>query len=502
MKNKAARIILIVAAFCLISMLSFTASPADAGGIGLGAIGSGAVRPGTIDYRDYLDVYLFLSESGEYYNYGYVMSAHAVPYAVPQIDSFSIRNFNELQRNLDALGEDESADVTLMQAPKASSGVSSKAQNGTLALTHEHREEILKTMEEFRAEIQIFTTNGSAYGYVLTLPVYELQPQILPETANGVVEKTARRSELFHSYTDTGLDFTEDPAYAIIVEEIERIKPEVDSSAVTPELMDVYYIDSGGLINQNGESISVYEINVRYHTDPIPAEEPKGYHLRGDCLWPDEKTYVFVYDGPMYMTQTIPVCTMSASELRIKYFTKEHLLEHGNRFEAAAWDFYEQYFNGAVDAKISLYCPVQYSRAIGPGSKDDFSSIPDLGERVVTRHEDWDPIYNPGDYWYTVDYDGLSALCYYNAVNDSASINTISVMRSDLVTFNGLHVGSTRTEVLKASDQRFLHDTELYPHTGDYLWVNYMSDTGLGYNLLFFFENDVVTEIVSENMFD
>ena len=494
MKNKATRIIAAAAALCLIAALALAVSQADLK----------KILPKSIDFEDYLDVCLFLGESGQYYNYGYEVSSHAVPYDAPAIESLEVLNFDSLRHNLEALGTDESAEVELMKPPRFSKGISSIGITETLAITHDRHDEIIEVMKEYPAEILIILSDKNSYRYTVKPVIIEpeLEQQDWPETANGVVEKTARRFELFHSYDDTGSDFTEDPAYEIVLDEIERIKPEVDSSAVTPELMDVYYIDSGGLINQNGESISVYEINVRYHTDPIPAEEPKGYHLRGDCLWPDEKTYVFVYNGPMYMTQTIPVCTMSASELRKKYFTKEHLLEHGNRFEAAAWDFYEQYFNGAADAKISLYCPVQYSRAIGPGSKDDFSSIPDLGERVVTRHEDWDPIYNPGDYWYTVDYDGLSALCYYNAVNDSASVNTISVTRSDLVTFNGLHVGSTRTEVLKASDQRFLHDTELYPHTGDYLWVNYMSDTGLGYNLLFFFENDVVTEIVSENMFD
>ena len=109
------------------------------------------------------------------------------------------------------------------------------------------------------------------------------------------MEKTARRFELFHSYTDTGSDFTEDPAYAIILAEIERLQPKAGKSAVTPELMDVYLIDCGGLINQNGESIAVYEINARYHTDPIPAEEPNGYHLLGA----DRANSIFSWTAPL-----------------------------------------------------------------------------------------------------------------------------------------------------------------------------------------------------------
>jgi len=494
MKNKATRIIAAAAALCLIAALALAVSQADLK----------KILPKSIDFEDYLDVCLFLGESGQYYNYGYEVSSHAVPYDAPAIESLEVLNFDSLRHNLEALGTDESAEVELMKPPRFSKGISSIGITETLAITHDRHDEIIEVMKEYPAEILIILSDKNSYRYTVKPVIIEpeLEQQDRPETANGVVEKTARRFELFHSYDDTGSDFTEDPAYEIVLDEIERIKPESDSSAVTPELMDVYYIDNGGLINQNGESISVYEANVRYHADPIPANAPEGYHLRGDCLWPDDKTYIFVYEGPMYMARKIPVRTMSASELRKEYFTKEHMLEHGNRFEAAAWELYEQYFNGAWDAKTSLYVPVQYSRAIGPNSKDDFRSIPNLGKRIVTVHEDWEPVYDPGDYWYTVDYDGLTADCYYTASDNTGRINSLTVSRPDLVTYNGLHVGSTRAEVLQASDPKFTHDTELYPYTGDCLWINYMSEDGLGCNLIFFFENDIVTKIISVNLLD
>jgi|GEM_PF-5986835 len=170
MKNKSTRFILIAAALCLITALAFTVSQAD----------FNKLRPKSIDYEDYLDVCIFLGESGQYYNYGYEVTSHAVPYDVPTIDDLKLLNFDALEYNLKALGTDESAEVELMKRPRFSKGSASTGQIATLAITHDRHDEIIEVMKEYPAEVLITLSNKQSYRYTID-PVI-MEPTLEPQT--------------------------------------------------------------------------------------------------------------------------------------------------------------------------------------------------------------------------------------------------------------------------------------------------------------------------------
>ena len=170
MKSKATRFSLIAAALCLITALSFAASQAD----------FNRIRPKSIDYEDYLDVCIFLGESGQYYNYGYEVTSHAVPYDVPSIEYLELLNFDSLRHNLEALGTDESAEVELMKTPRFSKGVSSIGIMATLAITHDRRDEIIEVMEDYPAEVLVTLSNKQSYRY--TIDPFIMEPTLEPQT--------------------------------------------------------------------------------------------------------------------------------------------------------------------------------------------------------------------------------------------------------------------------------------------------------------------------------
>lgn len=149
-----------------------------------------------------------------------------------------------------------------------------------------------------------------------------------------------------------------------------------------------------------------------------------------------------------------------------------------------------------VDGEIALWRD-GYPNPAGPGSEVGFFQE----EPVVTVLEDADPIYQEGDWWQQMEWEGLSALCYCNA-DGSYAIQRLETTRTDLSTDRGIRVGSTRAEVEAAYGEN-LSRTDywgLYPGE-DYLW--YCADpAGWGAAILFFFNGDGVSRIVLNNMFN
>lgn len=138
-----------------------------------------------------------------------------------------------------------------------------------------------------------------------------------------------------------------------------------------------------------------------------------------------------------------------------------------------------------------------YPNPAGPGSEVGFFRE----EPVITVLEDAEPIYQEGDWWQKMEWEGLSALCYCNA-DGSYAVERLETTRTDLSTDRGIRVGSTRAEVEAAYGEE-LSRTDywgLYPGE-DYLW--YCADPeGWGAAILFFFDGDQVSRIVLNNMFD
>lgn len=149
-----------------------------------------------------------------------------------------------------------------------------------------------------------------------------------------------------------------------------------------------------------------------------------------------------------------------------------------------------------VDGTVALWRD-GYPNPAGPGSEVGFF----WEEPVVTVLEDADPIYQEGDWWQQMEWEGLSALCYCNA-DGSYAIQRLETTRTDISTDRGIRVGSTRAEVEAAYGEKLSRTDywSLYPGE-DYLW--YCADPeGWGAAILFFFDGDQVSRIVLNNMFN
>jgi len=143
-----------------------------------------------------------------------------------------------------------------------------------------------------------------------------------------------------------------------------------------------------------------------------------------------------------------------------------------------------------------------FGRPAGGGSHDYFFGIASEEEREETVLEGWEPIYAEGDFWFRVDYPDLTALCYNSTQEGRVRTWTVETTREDIYTWHGIRIGSTRDEVIAAYPAELLHDTELYPYEGDYLWYNKRSADGLGIDLIFYFEDDKVAKLQTVNMFN
>lgn len=157
---------------------------------------------------------------------------------------------------------------------------------------------------------------------------------------------------------------------------------------------------------------------------------------------------------------------------------------------------------GVTDWEVTLWhddTPYPQPLALGWWNENALSFVD--GEPSVEVLEGWEPSYWDGDYWNRCTLDGLSILRYYNSTQDRHGNYTIELTRDDFATLRGIRLGSTREEV-KAAYPELKSGSYWAEYPGeDYLW--YCDDEGdFGPAILFFFENDKVSKIILNNMFN
>ena len=157
----------------------------------------------------------------------------------------------------------------------------------------------------------------------------------------------------------------------------------------------------------------------------------------------------------------------------------------------AVWNLYDLeicLFQDGASAPVGPPCSLKNS-CLGSLIQDE------------TQQADGEPVYQPGDYWSEIAGDGFSALTYYSALDNTDVLYRLETTRTDLSTPRGIRVGSTREEVLAAYPDISDEQNWTWAYPDDYL--HYSSDeNGLGPNLYFFFEDNVVYMIQIVNLFN
>lgn len=147
-----------------------------------------------------------------------------------------------------------------------------------------------------------------------------------------------------------------------------------------------------------------------------------------------------------------------------------------------------------MDIEVSLSLD-GYPQLVGPGSTSSYFNEEFQRDILDEGHD----TYYEGDYWLRLSYKDFTAICYYNEEEDVVTTNSIETTRTDVATHRGLRIGMTRAEVLSAYPT--IYDSQYWGLEGDYLWYC-NNDEGWGAALLFWFEDDVVTELLLINMFN
>ena len=157
---------------------------------------------------------------------------------------------------------------------------------------------------------------------------------------------------------------------------------------------------------------------------------------------------------------------------------------------------------GVDDWEVTLWHDANpYPQPLAIGRWDEMALSLVRESVSMERLEGWEPIYWEGDFWEQYTIDGLSVLRYYNSRESTYVANTVELARDDFHTQRGIRIGDTRDAVKAAYPELKSGDYwGKYPGE-DYLW--YCEDElDFGPALIFFFENDKVSKIVLNNMFN
>ena len=155
---------------------------------------------------------------------------------------------------------------------------------------------------------------------------------------------------------------------------------------------------------------------------------------------------------------------------------------------------------GLSDLEVSLWRE-GYPWPVGPGSQIHIYREAYDGPETVEVLEGWEPIYYEGDYWAIHRWDGVEALCYHRAADGGYGVSSFDTTRTDLRTYRGIRVGDSWAKVMETYPELKSGDYwGKYPDE-DYLWYC-TSEQDFGAALIFFFEDDTVSRIVLNDMFN
>ena len=159
---------------------------------------------------------------------------------------------------------------------------------------------------------------------------------------------------------------------------------------------------------------------------------------------------------------------------------------------------------GVSDWEVTLRHDANpYPQPLAVGRWDEIALSLVREEPIIERLDGWEPIYWPGDFWERYTVEGISILRQYSTMAEKNNyvITTVELTRNDFHTQRGIRIGDTR-EAVKAAYPELKSGDYWGKYPGeDYLW--YCEDElDFGAALIFFFENDKVTKIVLNNMFN
>lgn len=183
-------------------------------------------------------------------------------------------------------------------------------------------------------------------------------------------------------------------------------------------------------------------------------------------------------------------------------FLGERVLGRTNSQQASINEIVPQKNEGEYDLEMSLWHdsdPNLVPLRLGEWNEGVFTYASEMP--TVKILDGWEPIYWPGDYWDQYTREGINVLRYYHADGDYFSVFTIDMTRDDFITHRGIRVGDTKDAVKAAYPELKVGEYwGMYPGE-DYFW--YCEDSNdFGPALIFFFENNEVSRITLNNMFN
>lgn len=153
---------------------------------------------------------------------------------------------------------------------------------------------------------------------------------------------------------------------------------------------------------------------------------------------------------------------------------------------------------GLMDIEVSLWRD-GYPQPVGPWAPAQFFQTPRDGTLITEVLDEWEPTYGEGDYWIRERWDDFTSICYFSAERNTLLLQEADTTRTDLSTYRGIRVGDSKESVLAAYPE--IRNDRYWDYDGNYLWYC-DNEGGFGAAILFYLDENKVSRILLNNMFD